>query len=126
MEWVIDASGCDPGSLNSVAAPRAVCEQVLQDLQLKVVMPPQWHQFPGPGGVTGMYLLSESHLTCHTYPEFGCATFNLYCCRERAAWDWQEHLARMLGATRVGVRQFERGQECSVTERLDPASEARL
>jgi S-adenosylmethionine decarboxylase len=54
-------------------------------------------------------MLSESHLACHTYPEFGLATFNLYCCRERAAWDWQGMLSKMLDAKIVQVRQLSRG-----------------
>ena len=61
-----------------------------------------------PGGVTGLALLSESHLACHTYPEFGVATFNLYCCRARPRWNWEAVLAEMLGATSVTVRVLER------------------
>ncbi len=38
-------------------------------LGLAVVGAPQVHHFGGPGGVTALYLLSESHLACHTYPE---------------------------------------------------------
>ena len=70
---------------------------------------PQCHRFDGPGGVTALYMLSESHLACHTYPEYGLATFNLYCCRERSAWDWQGMLTKMLGAKTVQVRQLPRG-----------------
>jgi S-adenosylmethionine decarboxylase len=58
--------------------------------------------------VSGLALLSESHLACHTYPEFGAATFNLYCCRDGAAWTWEEALKEMLGATEVHVRVYER------------------
>ena len=59
-----------------------------------------------PGGVSGLALLSESHLACHTYPEFGAATFNLYCCRNRTRWPWETMLKEMLGATEVQVRVF--------------------
>jgi len=31
--------------------------------------------------VTGLLLLTESHLACDTFPERGFASFNLYCCR---------------------------------------------
>jgi S-adenosylmethionine decarboxylase len=53
-------------------------------------------------------MLTESHLACHTYPEFGVATFNLYCCRERPAWPWDERLREMLGAHDVCVRSLSR------------------
>ena len=56
-----------------------------------------------------MVLLTESHLCCHTYPESGVATFNLYCCRERPRWPWAEVLADVLRARRVEVRAHARG-----------------
>ncbi len=56
-----------------------------------------------------MYMLSESHLACHTYPEHRLATFNLYCCSDRPAWPWQPQLASRLGASEVVVRKVVRG-----------------
>jgi S-adenosylmethionine decarboxylase len=34
----------------------------------------------GPGGVTGMVLLAESHLAVHTWPELGAVTLDVYVC----------------------------------------------
>jgi S-adenosylmethionine decarboxylase len=107
-EWLIEASGCDSAALADLDRLRAVFNRVIHDLELNVLGEIQWHQFDHPGGVSGLALLSESHLTCHTYPEFRAATFNLYCCRERASWTWETTLKEMLGATEVEVRVFER------------------
>ena len=82
-EWLVDAHGCSEGMLRDPAAVRRVCRKVIQELDLHVVGDGVCHQFPPPGGVTTLYLLTESHLACHTYPESGMATFNLYCCRSR-------------------------------------------
>ena len=107
-EWLIEASGCDAGRLRDVGELRAVFARAVSELGLRVVGDPLWHKFPGEGGVTGLLLLTESHLACHTYPEFGVATFNLYCCRERPAWAWDERLREMIGAREVSVRRLER------------------
>ena len=107
-EWLIEASGCDSAALSDLDRLRAVFNRVIRDLELNVLGEIAWHQFDHPGGVSGLALLSESHLTCHTYPEFRAATFNLYCCRERASWTWETTLKEMLGATEVMVRVFER------------------
>lgn len=107
-EWLIEASGCDSAALADLDRLRAVFNRVIRDLELNVLGEIQWHQFDHPGGVSGLALLSESHLTCHTYPEFRAATFNLYCCRERTSWTWETALKEMLGATEVKVRVFER------------------
>ena len=108
-EWLVEAAGCDARRLQDVVVLRGVLERIVRDLALETVGEPQWHTFPAPGGVTGLYLLTESHLACHTYPEHGLATFNLYCCRPRDAWPWDLLLRDLLGATSVTVRVFERG-----------------
>lgn len=125
-EWLIDASGCDPDALAGIERLRAVFSRVIEDLNLNVVGEIAWATFPHPGGVSGLALLSESHLACHTYPEFRAATFNLYCCRNRAAWPWEKMLREMLGATEVHVRVFERMlHESESTPELEEAGAAR-
>jgi S-adenosylmethionine decarboxylase len=109
-EWAVDAIGCCPSRLREPLSLQAVCEQILGQLDLHVVGRPLWHQFPEPGGVTGLYLLSESHLACHTYPEYGLATFNLYCCRTIAQWPWLQELSSALGASQVDVTEIPRGR----------------
>ncbi len=107
-EWVVDANGCNAETLADIEQLRLIFEHIIQDLELHVLGDISWHKFPGPGGVTGFAMLSESHLTCHTYPELGAASFNLYCCRNRATWPWEEMLRELLGATEVNVRVLER------------------
>jgi S-adenosylmethionine decarboxylase len=111
-EWLVDAHGCRAEALRDLAVVRALLETILARLELRVVGEGAWHKFPGEGGVTGLYLLTESHLSVHTYPEHGIATFNLYCCRERPEFPWASELTRALGApatTRVDVRVVRRG-----------------
>jgi S-adenosylmethionine decarboxylase len=107
-EWLIEASGCDAEALRDVGRLREVFARAISELDLRVVGRPLWHKFPGEGGATGLAMLTESHLACHTYPEFRVATFNLYCCRERGEWPWAERLGEMLGASEVSVRSVSR------------------
>lgn len=107
-EWLIEAEGCDPERLRDEALLRGVLGRVLADLDLKSIGS-VWHKFPGEGGVTGLIALTESHLACHTYPEHGTATFNLYCCRTRPEWDWETTLKNSLAAAEVTVTKIERG-----------------
>lgn len=113
-EWLIEATGCDVSRLRDEASIRAVLDRVISDLGLKSIGS-VWHTFEAEGGVTGLIALTESHLACHTYPEHGTATFNLYCCRERPEWDWQGNLASMLGAENVVVTRIERGERSAMS-----------
>lgn len=108
MEWIVEAFGCDVACLTSRDALAALVGDVVSSLALRPVTPAVWHQFPGPGGITGMVLLAESHLALHTFPEHGSITLNLFCCAPREEWDWKAGLARHVGAREVRMRRVER------------------
>lgn len=108
-QWVIDAAGCEPEKLQSIDTIRQVCDRVIEGLNLNVIGEPACHRFSAPHGVTVLYLLSESHLACHTYPEHGLATFNFVCCRDEAEWPWRLELGQRLGATEIAIRTMQRG-----------------
>jgi len=108
-EWLVEAAECDPAKLRDEILLRGLVDRVISDLGLKVI-DSIWHCFPDAGGVTGMAMLTESHLTCHTYPEHGTATFNLYCCRARPEWDWERNLKAIISSQAVSVTRIERGE----------------
>jgi S-adenosylmethionine decarboxylase len=108
-EWIVDAHGCNAEALRSISSLEGLFARIIGELGLRPVAPPVWHQFPGEGGITGVVLLSESHLACHTFPESGFAALNLYCCRPRRRWTWEPTLTELLGAQHVQVRAEARG-----------------
>jgi S-adenosylmethionine decarboxylase len=117
-EWLIEATGCNQAHLRDEELLRRLLEDVIRDLGLKSVGS-VWHKFPGEAGVTGLIALTESHLACHTYPEHGTATFNLYCCRTRPEWNWDLNLKTILRAKSVSVSKIERGEGNVVIEISD-------
>jgi S-adenosylmethionine decarboxylase len=108
IEWVVDAHGCAAESLRSPDLLRELFERIISGLRLRPVGETQWHQFPNTGGITGLCLLAESHLACHTFPEFGSLCLNLFCCVPREAWDFEGALTVAFGATSVTVRTVTR------------------
>ena len=117
-EWLIEAFDCEAERLRDVETLRAVFAQIIADLGLKTVGSANWHKFDGEGGITGLAMLTESHLACHTYPEYKTATFNLYCCRSRPEWNWEKNLTDILEAKTVTVRKIERGNPKSKIQNL--------
>ena len=120
-EWLVEAAGCNPASLRDEQRLRRLFDLILRDLGLQPI-DSIWHTFPGEAGVTGLIALTESHLACHTYPEHGTATFNLYCCRTRPEWDWEANLKSALGASNVTVSKIERGEPNPRSEIHTPRS----
>jgi S-adenosylmethionine decarboxylase len=107
-EWIIDAHGCDPAALGDLGRLSALVARLIAELALTPVLAPVWHRFPSPGGITGVVVLAESHVACHTFPEFGSICVNVFCCRPRPDVDLAAVMAQVLGATRTRVRSIER------------------
>ena len=69
----------------------------------------KFHQF-APQGVSGAVIIEESHLTIHTWPEFGYAAVDFYSCGDKV----NPHLGvnvlkEMLESNNVNVTELLRG-----------------
>ena len=107
-EWVIEAYGCGAAGLADRSKLCKLFADLIAAMVLRPVGEPVWHQFPETGGITGLLLLAESHLACHTFPEYRSICLNVFCCQPRPDWDFSAYLAREFGATEVNVRRIER------------------
>jgi S-adenosylmethionine decarboxylase len=70
----------NPEILNNIQTVKPLLDQIILDCNLNVVNE-AGHQFT-PFGVTYVYVLSESHLSIHTYPETSSAYMDIFCCSE--------------------------------------------
>ncbi|MGI6435184.1 MAG: adenosylmethionine decarboxylase [Syntrophomonadaceae bacterium] len=68
-----------------------------------------FHKF-SPQGVSGVVVISESHLAIHTWPELGYAAVDVFTCGESVnPWDACNYLAEKFGATHVTASEVKRG-----------------
>ena len=108
LEWIVEAHGCNPIALTDQRRLERLFGALVGELDLHPLGKTNWHKFPKTGGITGVSLLSESHIACHTFPEYGSLCLNIFCCRPRASADFELLLKQHLGAARVSVRQVDR------------------
>jgi S-adenosylmethionine decarboxylase proenzyme len=65
------------------------------------------HTF-SPHGVTGILLLAESHMSIHTWPEYGYAAFDVFTCAGDP-WAAFDELKARLDIERADVQELDRG-----------------
>jgi S-adenosylmethionine decarboxylase len=108
VEWIVEAHGCDSAALARQDRLEELFGLIVAAMDLHVLGKTSWHQFPNTGGITGVSLLTESHLACHTFPEYQSMCLNVFCCRPRPAADFEALLKIGFAPGRVSVRQVER------------------
>ena len=68
-----------------------------------------FHVF-NPWGVSGAVVISESHLTIHTWPEYGYAAVDLFTCGDTVnPWIAFDHLTKELKAEKTESMEVTRG-----------------
>ncbi len=77
-----------------------------------------FHKF-SPQGVSGVVVISESHLAIHTWPELGYAAVDVFTCGEKVdPWDACNYMAEKFGAEYVNASEIKRGFIPEQEERL--------
>lgn len=100
--------GCDPGVLDDVKT----IEGIMVNAALQAgaeIREVAFHKF-NPQGVSGIVVISESHLSIHTWPEYGYAAVDVFTCGEKvnpiAACNY---ISQGLKARKVAASEIKRG-----------------
>lgn len=85
LHLIGDLHGCLSGGdlMHDTQALQAFCHQQVTAAGLTPVGQ-LFHGFEEGGGVTGVVVLAESHLSVHTWPESGYVTLDVYVCNYSA------------------------------------------
>jgi S-adenosylmethionine decarboxylase len=105
---LVELYDCDREALNDLDLIREVMLQAAVDCGA-VVMGESFHRF-SPQGVSGVVVIAESHISIHTWPEYGYAAADVFTCGtsvnpEIAA----EVLIKRLGSKNHTLTEIRRG-----------------
>ena len=76
--YIVEASGCDPKVIGSVEKVQQILVKAAE-IAGAHVWSISFSKFP-PMGVSGVVVISESHISTHTWPEMGYAALDIYTC----------------------------------------------
>jgi S-adenosylmethionine decarboxylase len=69
------------------------------------------HHFSPTGGVSGVAVLAESHISIHTWPEFGYAAMDVFMCGQCDPRDTIPVIERAFEPETIEVQEFLRGED---------------
>ena len=116
---LLDFYGCDPARLKRSAEVKAFLVGAVLAGGGKIVKA-VFHNF-SPYGVSGVVVITESHVTIHTWPEHGYAAVDIFSCSVRLDHRAiQRELKRALAARRVERKSFQRGEAERARPRAQP------
>ncbi len=75
---MLEIFGCDAGKINSLSYLRQAIKTAVNTAGL-TNLGSRFHQFH-PHGITGFTLLSQSHISFHTWPEYGYLVLDIFTC----------------------------------------------
>ncbi|MFA6548289.1 MAG: adenosylmethionine decarboxylase [Candidatus Magasanikbacteria bacterium] len=106
-EMIADLRGCDPRVIDD--------EQLLKRLVQEAIRTTKHHMLDisvrkfQPIGVTVLALLAESHLSLHTYPEYGYVAVDVFTCGKNKPEPILEYLQEKFGAQEIHWEYIRRG-----------------
>src|SRR5262245_14911454 len=110
LHTLFEFEGCETGRILRAPLVRRVLMRAVTDAGGTIVKA-VFHNF-SPYGVSGVVVITESHVTVHTWPEFGYAAVDVLSCNARLNHAAIATALRVaFRAERVRHRSFRRGPD---------------
>lgn len=108
--YIVEASGCSPDVIGKVESVEQIMVRAAEVAGVQV-WSISFHRF-NPNGVSGVVVISESHMSVHTWPEYGYVAVDIYTCGDAAKPEKAvEHALGEFRAANVHITEITRGLE---------------
>ena len=105
---LLELKDCDKEVLNDLSFLRGTLLSAASEVGA-TVLGESFHQF-NPQGVSGVVVITESHLFIHTWPEYGYAAADIFTCGNSVqTGKAAELLIEKLGSKDHSIIEFQRG-----------------
>ncbi len=108
--YIVESSGCDPKVIGSVEKVQQILVRAAE-IAGATVWAISFNRFP-PSGVSGVVVISESHISTHTWPELGYGALDIYTCGRKVDPEKAVlYAVEAFGATTSHITEITRGIE---------------
>jgi len=105
---VAELSECREEILNDLPKLETILKEAAR-LSGAVVVDTLFHRY-NPQGISGVVVIAESHLSLHTWPEYGYTAIDCFTCGTSVdPYKAIEYLKEQLGSDSVSIKELKRG-----------------
>jgi S-adenosylmethionine decarboxylase len=108
LHLLADLHGIDPALLRHAGDIDAMLRAAAVEAGA-TVLHSHFHTFGEGQGITGVVLLAESHISVHTWPEFGFAAADIFMCGASQPERALALIQQAFAPARADIRTIERG-----------------
>jgi len=112
---IVEYAECDRGLLNNKSLLEQYMNEAVQESGATIVRS-VFHRY-APQGVSGVVVIAESHISIHTWPEYGYAAVDFFTCGETVdPYRACEYMKKMLKCREASVKELRRGIPSEIDE----------
>lgn len=105
---LVELKDCEAEALSSLEKVRDALVSAARQAEATIV-DVSFHEF-NPFGISGMVIIAESHLSIHTWPEYGYAAVDIFTCGEAVKPEVAaSYLIERFGSRSASVVEMKRG-----------------
>ena len=105
-QLIVDLYGCDANILDSIKKIKSIVHTICNALPTTIVEE-CYHKFE-PIGISAFAIISTSHFSIHTWPEYSYASVDIFSCDSRVPAEITTRLKDLLGATHIESKVIKR------------------
>ena len=112
---MLDGYGCDKTRLQDLNLVYRILDELPTRIGMTKIMPPYVFKYSGlrpeDWGLSGFVLISESHISIHTFPEKNFVSVDIFSCKAFDSEFAAAHLKQAFGMAKVECTVLDRGTE---------------
>ena len=105
---IVEFADCDHNILNNLEFLEKHMNESVRKAGATIVSS-KFHRY-NPQGVSGVVVIAESHISIHTWPEYGYAAVDFFTCGEAVdPYKAYEYMKKMLNSKNSHITELKRG-----------------
>lgn len=105
---IIDLYQCNFEILNDINLIKNVLHSTINQIGAKLIN--EGYKEFSPIGISAFAIISESHISIHTWPEYAFAAVDIFSCNKELTNEVYEYIKQKLGAKQTTMQMLPRGE----------------